>query len=68
MTRDYVEAIRASGLTIYDPIEIGDLALWIPAPELEGILDEGLAGISLTGLPIRTRSKVAKAHVCTALG
>ncbi len=68
MTRDYVEAIRASRLTIYDPIEIGDLALWIPTPELEGILNEALAGISLTGLPIRTRSKVAKVHVCKALG
>ena len=26
----YVEAINRSGLSIYDPIEIGDPELWIP--------------------------------------
>jgi hypothetical protein len=64
----YVEAIRKSRLSIYDPVEIGDPALWIPTPELETILDAGLAGISLAGLPLRTRSKVVKEHVCQALG
>ncbi len=68
MSVDYVGAIKASGLTIYDPIEIGDPLLWIPTPELEGILDKALAGISLAGLPLRTRSKVTKEHVCNALG
>jgi hypothetical protein len=52
-----VAAISASGLTIYDPIEIGS-ALWIPTPHLETLLDRGLRGLSLAGLPLRTRSKV----------
>ena len=68
MSADYVEAIRSSGFTIYDAIEIGDPAFWIPTPELESLLDRELAGISLAGLPLRTRSKVTKEHVCHALG
>src|ERR1039458_3550052 len=64
----YVENIRRSGLTIYDPIEIGDLNLWIPAPALESLLDTALRGLSLTGFPLRTRSKVVKTAVCVALG
>ena len=31
----FVEAIRKSGLTIYDRIEFGHPDLWIPTPELE---------------------------------
>jgi len=65
---DYTDAIRVSGFSIYDDIEIGDPALWIPTPELETILDDGLRDISLAGLPLRTRSKVVKEHVCRALG
>lgn len=68
MGKDYVSAIAASGLTIYDPIEVGDPDLWIPTPELEAILDEALRGISLAGLALRTRSKVVKESVCRALG
>lgn len=68
MEAQYVEAIRASGLTIYDPIEIGDPKLWIPTPELEALLNKALVGISLEGLPLRTRSKITKEHVCRALG
>ena len=68
MGRDYAEAIAASGLTIYDPIEIGDPVLWVPTPELEAMLDERLRGISLAGLALRTRSKVVKESVCRALG
>ena len=64
----YVESIRQSGLTIYGPIDIGDPELWIPTPELEALLNAALAGISLAGLPLRTRSKVVKEHVCRALG
>jgi hypothetical protein len=67
-TNPYVQTIRAAGLTIYDPIEIGDPALWIPTPALERLLDSGLRGLSLAGLPLRTRSKVAKEHVCRVLG
>lgn len=64
----YVEAIRQSGLSIYAPIEIGDPEFWIPTPELEQLLTRALAGVSLAELPLRTRSKVVKQHVCRALG
>lgn len=64
----YVQLISSSGLSIYDPVEVGDPNLWIPAPELEGLLDRGLRGLSLTGLPIRTRSKIVKQQVCRSLG
>lgn len=65
---DYPKAIAASGLTIYDPIEVGDPNLWIPTPELELLLDTGLRGEDLSGLPNRTRSKRVKELVCSALG
>ncbi len=66
--QQYVNAIHESGLSIYDSIEIGDPKLWIPTPELEELLDAKMRGISLAGLPLRTRSKVVKGHVCRALG
>lgn len=64
----YIEAIRNSGLSIYDPIDIGDPELWIPTSELEEILNLALKGVCLAGLPLRTRSKVVKGYVCQALG
>ena len=64
----YFKAIRRSGLSIYDSIEIGDSNLWIPTPELEALLNSRLPGKSLANLPLRTRSKVLKQHVCVALG
>lgn len=64
----YTDAISRRGLTIYDPIEIGDTDLWIPSPELEAILDIRLIGLSLAGIALRTRSKVVKSAVCEALG
>lgn len=64
---DYKKAISSSGLSIYDPIEVGD-DLWIPAPELEELLNAGLRGFDLRGLPLRTRSKAVKGAVCNALG
>lgn len=64
---DYVAAIAASGLTIYDPIEVGS-ELWIPSKELERILSDGLRGFDTAGMPPRTRSKEVKTQVCTALG
>lgn len=64
----FASRIRRSGLTIYDPITIGDPELWIPTPELATLLDEGMRGISLAGLPLRTRSKVVKENVCKVLG
>ncbi len=64
----FVAAIRKSGLTIYDAIKVSDPALWIPTPELQALLDAGLRGLSLKGLPLRTSSKVVKARVCEVLG
>ncbi len=64
----YKENIRRSGLTIYDRIEVGDPILWIPSPALEALLNGALRGLSLAGLPLRTRSKVVKSAVCEALG
>lgn len=64
----YVQAISRSRFSIYDYIELGDPELWIPAPELQELLSQGLVGISLKGLPLRTRSKIVKEHVCRALG
>ena len=64
----YVEAIRKSGLSIYDPIEIGHPQHWIPTPELEQLLNAAMIGVSVDGLALRTRSKVLKQHVCKALG
>ena len=64
----YAEAIQQSGLTIYKRVEIGNPKLWIPTFELQNLLDTKLVGISFSGLPPRTRSKVAKEHICRALG
>ncbi len=64
----YVAAIRTKGLSIYDPVAVGDPVYWIPTPELQSLLDKGLRGLSLAGLPLRTRSKVVKTRVCEILG
>lgn len=60
-------AIKNSNFTIYAAIPIGS-EKWIPTPTLEVLLNRELTGISLAGLKLRTRSKVVKEHVCTALG
>ena len=64
----FVAAIRQSGLSIYDAIQVGDPTLWIPTPELQALLDEGMRNVSLAGLPLRTRSKVVKESICRVLG
>jgi hypothetical protein len=66
-SRGLVVAIACSGLTIYDEVQIGS-KLWIPSPDLERLLDEGLRGLDLRGLPLRSRSKFVKAKVCEILG
>jgi hypothetical protein len=63
-----VENIRHSGLSIYDTIAVGDPKLWLPAPELEAVLDAELRGLDLAGYALRTRSKVIKTAVCNVLG
>ncbi|PKR83890.1 restriction endonuclease [Heyndrickxia camelliae] len=60
--------IESSDLTIYDVITIGDPNYWIPSNELEELLSKRLVGLSLDGLPLRTRSKVVKTEVCNGLG
>lgn len=64
---NYISAIRKSRLSIYDPIEF-DSELWIPNPHLEFLLNKALRGISLRGLPLRTRSKEIKSLICKVLG
>ena len=49
---DYIAAIRTSGLSIYDPIEVGS-KLWIPSRELERILNDALRGFDTAGMPGR---------------
>lgn len=65
---DFKLAIQASGCDIYHPIEVGDANLWIPTLQLEVLLRQGLIGHNLTDLALRTRSKVVKQAVCSALG
>ncbi len=65
---EYKQAISASGKDIYGPIEIGDPDHWIPSQHIETLLNECMRGLSLAGLPLRTRSKVVKTAVCDALG
>lgn len=67
-TNPFVKAISSSTLSIYDPVEVGHPELWIPARELESLLDQSLLGVSLAGLPLRTRSKKAKQLVSAAMG
>ena len=63
-----VEAIRQSGLSIYDSIDSSQLNVWIPTPMLQYILNDSLTGMSLPDLPLRTRSKKVKEYICDALG
>lgn len=65
---DYKKAIASSGKDIYFPFEVGNADYWIPTFQLEKLLNEGLKGLSLAGLALRTRSKVVKVAVCEALG
>src|SRR5438128_7880396 len=67
LAADYVARIRGSGLSIYDPIEVGS-KLYIPSRELELLLNQGLRGFSTRGLKLRTRSKVVNCKICDVLG
>lgn len=64
----YQFRINASSLSIYDPVAKDHPTLFIPTAELEKLLNFGLAGKSLYGLALRTRSKVVKELVCRTLG
>jgi hypothetical protein len=65
--KEYVSKIAKSNNSIYDPIPKGS-ELWIPNDALEYLLNQGLNGTSLKGLPLRTRSKVVKEKICKSLG
>lgn len=65
---NYPLNIKNSGLSIYDPINPQNPFLYIPTHELEYILSNSIVGLSLAGLPLRTRSKVVKQTLCIALG
>lgn len=62
----YPVQIAQSGLSIFEPL--ADQNLMIPISDLETLLDMGLRGRSLKGLPLRTRSKTLKQWVCEILG
>lgn len=66
--RRIVEGIKHSGRSIYDHIDASNSGLWISTPDLQDLLQTSMVGISLAGLPLRTRSKVVKQHICRALG
>ncbi len=65
---DYKNAIQSSGFDIYSAIEVGDANYWVPTSYLETLLNQALTGNDLSGLALRTRSKVVKIAVCKALG
>jgi len=64
----YPSNISQSGLSIYDFINTTDQDLFIPIDDLQEILADYMIGLSLAGLPLRTRSKVVKQEICNALG
>lgn len=64
----YAENIKSSGLVIYDRVKYCDGDLYVPDIELEKILARGLVDLSLTGMPIKTRSKWVKGKICEILG
>jgi hypothetical protein len=61
------ESIRDQGLDIYTCVETIDPSLFFPDKELAVYLEFSLRGRELGG-PIRTRSKLAKQMVASALG
>lgn len=65
---NYPSNISQSGLSIYDFINPTDQDLFIPINDLQEILADHMIGLSLAGLPLRTRSKVVKQEICNALG
>lgn len=66
--KNFIQNISKSKLSIYDAVSTNNTRLWIPTSKLQEILEEKLVGISLSGLPLRTRSKFVKSKICEALG
>jgi hypothetical protein len=65
---DYVRNIQNERITIHTPIEVGDPNLWIPDELLEAHLNTHLVGLNVAQYANRTRSKVIKQAICSALG
>lgn len=65
---DYQRNIAASELTIYEIINPNNETLYIPTAHLQEIIKAGMVGLSLQGLPLRTRSKIVKQKICECLG
>lgn len=62
-------AIETLGVSVYDDPVTADSSLFYAPDELESLLREELVGREdLAGVPIRTRSFLAKRLVCSALG
>jgi hypothetical protein len=66
-TKTRLAAVARSGKTIYDLFD-REGPMWLTADQLEEVLQAGLTKLDLSGLELRTRSKVVKEHVCKALG
>lgn len=60
-----IAALHNAGIGIYD--DLPDNRLFLSDSELQSALSSHLIGISLAGLPLRTRSKVLKTAVCESL-
>lgn len=61
-------SIEHAGLTIYDPITVGDPQFWFTAPALQALLNDRLTGFNVLGMANRTRSKYVNQEICRALG
>lgn len=63
------QRIQAAGVSVYENPAVTTSGMFYAPEELEAILRQTLVGAKdLHGLPVRTRSKVAKGLVCEALG
>lgn len=63
--QEKLTALHNAGIGIYD--DLPSMQYFLTTKELESALNSGLKGISLAGLPNRTRSKVLKTEACKAL-
>lgn len=61
------QLISESGLTIYDHIDPKS-GLFLSKRQLQDMISKELIGTSLSGVPLRTRSKIVKIKICQSLG
>ena len=65
---EYNLKISESGKTIYDEFVSSSDSLYIPSDALTHMLADGLIGMNLNGVALRTRSKIVKSKICEILG